>query len=85
MLTVPLVPLRSQSVPVTAAPRPPPRVRPADTAWMPRPGRWNGMDAASTPYGLVRAVPEWREPALAPMRRLGDRGKQALAQSLTHA
>jgi len=30
----------------------------ADTTWMPHPRRWNDMNAASTPYDLVRAVPE---------------------------
>src|SRR5215469_2252487 len=27
---------------------------------MPQPCCWNSMEAASTPYDLVRAVPEWR-------------------------
>jgi hypothetical protein len=37
---------------------PPPSRAPADTAWMPLPCSCNDMNAASTPYDLVRTVPE---------------------------
>ena len=36
----------------------PARSGPRETAWMPRSCRWNDQKAASTPYDLVRAVPE---------------------------
>ena len=42
----------------TSGPATSTRDQPADTAWMPPPRRWNDMKGASTPYDLVRAVPE---------------------------
>ena len=54
---MPLVLLRSRSIPVTGDSRPGARSGSANTTWMPHPRRWNDMRAASTPYDLLRAVP----------------------------
>jgi len=35
-----------------------PRPGSAHTTWMPHPRRWDDMNAASTPYALIRKVPE---------------------------
>jgi len=35
-----------------------PRPGSADKAWMSHPCRWNSMNVASTPYSLIRKVPE---------------------------